>query len=136
MRNLLFGHLRRRVDSDALSRAMAAAERGTTGRIVVAIAPHLGGDASVAAQRAFAEYALHDAKDRNAVLFFVIPSRREFAIWGGAGIHDRVGQAYWDRLSASLAERMRSGDLTTALALAIEDVGKQLAAHFPQPQAR
>jgi uncharacterized membrane protein len=135
MRDLLYGHLKRRADAGRLAPEIAAAERGTTGRIVVAIAPHFSGDARAAAQRAFRRYALHRTNDRNGVLIFVIPSRREFVIWADAGIFERLGQAYWDHLSAMLARQAKEGDLTQALAFAIDDIGKQLASHFPARDA-
>lgn len=132
VRDLLHGRLKRHVRSDAVAQAIARAEAASTGRIRVSILPHFWGDAREAAEHVFSRYALHHVRDRNAVLFVVIPSRKEFVVYGGAGIHERVGQEYWDRLAAALSECIKNGDLTSALVWAIEDVGKQLAAHFPK----
>jgi uncharacterized membrane protein len=74
-------------------------------------------------------------KDRNGVLFFVVPSRRKFVVLGDAGIHDRVGQEFWHRVVAVVSERFREGDFTGGLVRGIEEVGEQLASHFPYDAA-
>jgi uncharacterized membrane protein len=132
MRKLIHRKLQRHVDSAQIAGAIEAVERRTTGHILVLIAPHFWGNARRAAEHAFARYRLHHTKDRNAVLFFVVPSRREFVILGDAGIHARVGQEYWDRLSSTLAKTIQTGSLSEGLIAAINQVGDQLAIHFPR----
>jgi uncharacterized membrane protein len=70
-------------------------------------------------------------KDRNAVLFFVVPARRKFAVLGDSGIHERVGQEFWDHIAGVLSERFHEGDFTEGLVAGIKEVGDQLAGHFP-----
>jgi uncharacterized membrane protein len=70
-------------------------------------------------------------KERNGVLFFVVPSRKKFVVLGDQGIHEKVGQEFWDRIAAALSAKFREGDFTGGLVRGIEEVGEQLSVHFP-----
>jgi uncharacterized membrane protein len=69
------------------------------------------------------------------VLFFVVPSRRKFVVLGDCGIHERVGQEFWNGIAAAVSEKFREGDFTGGLVQGIEKVAEQLAAHFPYDPA-
>jgi uncharacterized membrane protein len=125
-------HLRKHVDEPQIVRAIEAAEAKTTGRIHVTLAPHFWGGVRAAAHRAFAKLGLANSPDRNGVLIFVVPSRRRFAIVGDTAIHDKVGQEFWERVTAAMTEKIRSGDLTRGLVHAVHEAGRELAAHFPR----
>jgi uncharacterized membrane protein len=75
--------------------------------------------------------AIARTKQRNGVLFFVVPSRRKFVVLGDSGIHEKVGQEFWSRVADKVARRFREGDFTGGLTRGIEEVGEQLATHFP-----
>jgi len=136
MGSYLQRRLSRHVEPQKIERAIEAAERGSTGRINVSVAPHFWGDVRRAAETAFSRRRLHQTPDRNAVYFFVVPSRRQFAVLGDAGIHHRVGEEYWQRLAASFAEHARTQGISEALVDAIADVGKRLSEHFPRTPER
>jgi uncharacterized membrane protein len=123
--------LSRYVDDKRIVNAIEAAERGTSGEIRVSIAPHFWGAVRKAGEKAFDRMGMTKTPDRNGVLIFVVPSRREFAILGDRAIHEKVGQAFWDRVSAAMSARIRSGDLTDGIVHGIEEAGRELAAHFP-----
>lgn len=126
--------LSRRVDTGRIERAIEAAQDASTGRIVVAIAPHFWGDVRRAAERAFRHHRVHETAGRNGALIYVVPSRRRFVVLGDSALHERFGQSYWDELSATMGERIRSGDLTDGIVYAVEDLGRQLASHFPRSE--
>jgi uncharacterized membrane protein len=86
-------------------------------------------------ERAFVRLGMTATKDRNAVLFFIVPSRRRFVVLGDAGIHAKVGQEFWEKVAASMADDFRKGDFTRGLVRGIEEAGAQLAAHFPYDPA-
>ena len=127
----MVSRLARHVDSFKIVRAIEEAERSTSGQIRVSISPHFWGSVRKAAERAFTRLRMTHTRDRNGVLFFVVPSRREFAVIGDRGIHEKVGQEFWDRIIAAMSARTRSGDLTDGLIHGIEAAGHELAAHFP-----
>jgi uncharacterized membrane protein len=124
--------LARHVDAPRIAAAIEAAEASTTGAIHVSIAPHFWGDVQRGARSAFRELAAASLPHRNGVLFFVVPSRRELVVLGDEGIHQKVGQAYWDQLARAVSERIKAADLTEGIVHGIEEAGRTLAQHFPR----
>jgi uncharacterized membrane protein len=123
--------LLRIVDRERIKHAIESAERRTSGEICVSVAPLFWGSVEKAADKAFARLGMTRTKDRNGVLFFVVPTRRKFVVLGDSGIHERVGQTFWNSVAAIISEQFRNGDFTEGLVRAIESVGEQLATHFP-----
>ncbi len=120
------------VDQHRIRAAIAQAERVTDAPIAVSVAPHVKGDLQHAAMRALHRRGLGRARDRNAVHFFVVPSRREFAIVGDAGAHERLGQAAWDHVAATVEQHFRAGDPTGGLVAGIQEIAEHLGRHFPR----
>jgi uncharacterized membrane protein len=129
-------NLHRFVDKKRVRDAIVRAEEATDSPISVSIAPHVEGEVHAAALRDLHRRGLSRAPDRNAVHFFVVPSRREFAIVGDAGAHERLGQEAWDRVAATVENHFRLGDPTAGLVAGIEEVGHLLARHFPRKHTR
>jgi uncharacterized membrane protein len=121
----------RLIDSDRIKAAIQKAERRTSGEICVSVSRLFWGNVEKAADKTFGRLGMTQTKLRNGVLFFVVPSRRRFVILGDEGIHARVGQEFWQRVANRVSEHFRDGDFTTGLLKGIEEVGEQLAAHFP-----
>jgi uncharacterized membrane protein len=127
--------LLRIIDKDKIQHAIRTAERRTSGEICVSVAPLFWGSVEKAAGKAFVRLGMSGTKERNGVLFFVVPARRRFVVMGDSGIHDRVGQEFWDSIAAVVSEKFREGDFTSGLLEGIERIGEQLAAHFPYDPA-
>ena len=123
--------LHRAIDQEKVRKAIDEAERRTSGEIRVSIAPFFLGSVEKAARRAFRRLGMQRTRDRNAVLFFFVPSRRRFAVIGDEGIHARVGPDFWPKVVGAVAERLHRGEYTEGLVEGIETVGRELAAHFP-----
>jgi uncharacterized membrane protein len=127
--------LLRAIDTKRIEDAIRNAEVCTSGEICVSVSRLFWGNVETAARRAFERLGMTRTKQRNAVLFFVVPSRRKFVVLGDAGIHEKVGQDFWEGVAAAVSERFRSNDFTGGLVNGIETVGEQLAAHFPYDAA-
>ncbi len=123
------------VDGEKIKRAIQEAEHRTSGEIRVSIASFFWGNIEKAADKAFARMGMTATKEHNGVLFFVVPARRKFVVLGDRGIHARVGQEFWRRVAEAVSEKFRTGDFTGGLIRGIEEVGEQLAAHFPYDAA-
>lgn len=123
--------LRKCVDQARVVAAIQAAERVTSGEIRVSVAPFFWGNVEKTAGKAFHRLGMENTADRNGVLIFLVPSRRRFAVLGDVGIHERVGQAFWEDVSACLSSHFRRGAFTEGLVEGIRMVGDRLAAHFP-----
>lgn len=130
---MLFAHrkLARSVDAQKVRQAIEAAERQTSGEIRVSVAPFFWGSVRRAAERAFVRLGMTATRDRNGVLFFVVPGRRAFVVLGDEGIHAKVGPEFWEKVVAAVSERFRERDFTGGLVHGIETVGRELATHFP-----
>lgn len=123
--------LRKCVDQARVVAAIRAAEQVTSGEIRVSVASFFWGDVEKTAGKAFRRLGMEHTADRNGVLIFLVPSRKRFAILGDTGIHEKVGQAFWDDASASLSSHFHRGAYTEGLVEVIRMVGDRLATHFP-----
>src|SRR5512136_682429 len=127
--------LLRTVDVDRVQEAIAAAERQTSGEIRVSVARFFWGSVHHAAGKAFDRLGMARTKDRNGVLFFIVPGRRKFVVLGDAGIHAKVGQEFWDCVAGKMSGHFKKGEFTEGLVAGIEEAGRELAAHFPYDAA-
>jgi uncharacterized membrane protein len=120
-----------RIDKERIRRAIERAELRTSGEICVSLAPPFWGDVWKEAERAFDRLGMTATRERNGVLFFVVPSRHKFVVLGDRGIHEKVGPEFWHAIAHVLEESFRHGDLTGGLVAGIEAAGEGLARHFP-----
>jgi uncharacterized membrane protein len=119
------------IDRDRIKEAIQKAEKRTSGEIRVALARPFWGDVRNAAENAFERLGMTATRQRNAVLFFIAPARHEFAVLGDCGIHEKVGQEFWNAIAIALSERFKHRDFTGGIVAGIEAVGESLAVHFP-----
>jgi uncharacterized membrane protein len=111
------------IDDDRVKAAIVAAEKLTSGEMRVSVSRFFWGNVQRAAHRAFTRLGMRATRDRNGILFFVVPSRRRFAIIGDEGIHQKVGQEFWEKLVA--------GKFNEGLIRGIAEAGRLLGLHFP-----
>lgn len=111
--------------------AIAAAEARTSGQIKVHVEASCGGDALARATALLHSLGLTATRHRNAVLVYLAPRDRKFAIVGDEGIHARGGAPLWERARAAMAEGLGRGSLGDGLVAAVAAVGAALAAEFP-----
>jgi uncharacterized membrane protein len=123
--------LMKTVDVSLVKAAIAAAERATSGEVRVSVARFFWGSVRRAAERAFARLGVARTKDRNGVLFFIVPARKKFVVLGDEGIHAKVGQEFWDCVAGKMSGHFKKGEFTEGLVEAIGEAGRELAAHFP-----
>jgi uncharacterized membrane protein len=128
----MVNELHRFVDKRRVREAIVRAEAATDATISVSVVPHVAGDVHAAALRDLHRHRRSRAPGRSAVHFFIVPSRREFAVVGDAGAHERLGQEAWDTVAAIVQNHFRLGDPTAGLVAGIEEVGRLLARHFPR----
>lgn len=119
------------IDDDRVKAAIVAAEKLTSGEIRVSVSRFFWGNVQRAAHGAFTRLGMRATRDRNGILFFVVPSRRRFAIIGDEGIHQKVGQEFWEKLVAAMAEDFKAGKFNEGLIRGISEAGRSLSVHFP-----
>ena len=123
------------IDKDLIKQAIHKAETRTSGEIRVSISPLFWGDVRKAAEKALERLGMTATKDRNGVLFFVVPARRKFVVIGDSGIHQKVHREFWNHIVRTVSEKFKQGDFTGGLVAGIEAVGEDLAKHFPYDAA-
>jgi uncharacterized membrane protein len=121
-----------RLDSPAIEAAIAAAERLTSGEIRVAVAPAAAPEPVPAAQQAFLRLGMARTKHRNAVLIYVAPASRTFAVIGDQGVHEKCGDAFWAELAAAMTGHFQREEFTAGLLHGIGRAATLLAEHFPR----
>jgi uncharacterized membrane protein len=119
-------------DLDALRRAIIDAEAGTSAEIRVHLDHRCTGDPMARAVAVFERLGMHRTALRHAVLVYVAITDRKLAVIGDEGIHDRVGQAYWDRLVAAITAHFREERARDGFVHAVGELGAALAQHFPR----
>jgi putative membrane protein len=105
---------------------LAPVERLLAGRRHQAQAVH------ARAEQAFLEHGLHQTRQGTGVLVFASLRERRAEIIGDRGIHERMGDAQWQRAVDALVEGMRRGAPGEGFEAAIGQVGATLAEHFPR----
>jgi len=111
--------------------AIEAAERVTSGEVRVHLNSTCSGDALKDAQKAFRTLGMHRTAERNGILFYLALESHKFAVLGDQGIHDRVGQSFWDGIRDAMVPELRAGRWVVALEFGIAEAGRALAEHFP-----
>jgi uncharacterized membrane protein len=119
-------------DLDAVAAAIAAAEAATSAEIRVHLDARCPGEALARATMVFERLGMHRTAARHGVLVYVSIEDHKLAILGDRGIHERVGQAYWDGLVASVLSHFRGQRFRDGLVHAVGEVGAVLRQHFPR----
>ena len=122
-------------DLDAVAAAIARAESETSGMIKVHLERRVqggGGDALARAKDVFARLQMDRTVKRDAVLIYLALEDHKLAIIGDAGIHVRVGDAYWESVRDHMVHFLRTGAPRQALVGAVEMAGRALREHFPR----
>jgi uncharacterized membrane protein len=121
-----------KLDHDRIVRAIQDAESKSSGEIRVHLQRgELEGDPLIAARKKFQSLKMDKTRHRNAVLIFVAARAHKFAVLGDKAIHDKCGEALWQRVVDKMREHFRNENFTDALVEAIQEIGNVLAAEFP-----
>jgi uncharacterized membrane protein len=123
--------VKRGIDLARVRAAVEAAERATSGQIVVSVSRWFWGSVERNARRAFERLGVAHTHKRNGVLLFVVPARRRLVVLGDDGIHAKVGQEFWNATVFAIVDHFRAGEPTAGVVHGVELIGAQLAAHFP-----
>jgi uncharacterized membrane protein len=70
-------------------------------------------------------------KDHNGVLIYVAMKDHQFAILADQGIHEKVGQAFWNKEVAVMKTHFKNAHPAEAIEAVVNDIGLALKTHFP-----
>jgi uncharacterized membrane protein len=128
-------HFLNRLEHERVHRAVQSAEKETSVRIVVYISHRRVTDPMKAGHQVFKKLKLETEKERAGLLFFIAPQSRKFAVLGGTALHEKLGQAWWDRLVQVLSADFRREKFTDGLVSVLDEIAPALKLHFP-PRSR
>lgn len=118
--------------SERVEAAIRAAEKQTSGEIRVFTERRCAYlDAVDRAAELFGQLGMHQTKQRNAVLIYWAVLDRQVAIYADQGIHEKLGQAYWNERVMRMLTHFQDADPAKALDGCIQAVGASLQHHFP-----
>jgi uncharacterized membrane protein len=120
------------LDPARIERAIADAERITSGEIRVVFQPGRVADATALAASEFVRLGMTATRERNAVLILIAPDARQFAVYGDEGVHTRCGEGFWREVAAAMEQKFRADDHTGAVVEGVARVGELLAQEFPR----
>lgn len=116
--------------------AIQSVERRTSGEIRLFVEDFCLRDHPVErAVEVFQLFGMYNTQLRNAVLLYMAPQSRQFAIWGDTGIHEKVGFLFWETEKKLLRTHLQNDKACEGVCLVIEQIGKQLQQYFPADPA-
>jgi len=118
-------------EGDRIVEAIRLAELRTSGEIRVHLEVGSGQKTIREAVKIFAKLGMKQTKDRNGVLFLLVPEKKEFSIYGDVGIHKIVPEGYWEDIVTHVEKQFRLGAFTDGVCEGIQMVGEKLKMHFP-----
>lgn len=133
--------------AERLARRVAASEGRHTGEVRLCVEASLPASEAWKASAAgalpghvreraldwFGRLGVWDTEHNNGVLIYLLLAERSIEIVADRALTRRVPTVQWQSMLASLAERLRAGDVEGGLTQALEEVSAVLVAHFPAP---
>lgn len=129
---LLKKNLLNDADKQRLVRAIQLAEQQTSGEIrvyVESVTPN--GDAMARCVEKFEKHKMMNTAERNGVLIYLAVKDKKVAIYGDQGIHEKVGDAFWNQTVQDAIVHFKTNKYIDGLELAIASIGQALQTNFP-----
>ena len=111
--------------------AISLAEKNTSGEIRVHIEKQTSTTPLERAVEVFNFLKMETTKERNGVLIYVATQSKQFAIYGDKGIHEKVGNDFWDATKDAILFQFKKGNFKQGLIDGILKAGEELKHHFP-----
>lgn len=118
-------------EQDKVIEAIKKAELRTSGEIRVHLEPKCKKDALDRAKEVFAELGMQKTELRNGVIVYLATDSKKVAVYGDEGIHDQVGQAFWDDVLKLMVNHFKQDQFGEGLEKAVLRIGTKLQEMFP-----
>lgn len=107
------------------------AELETSGEIRVHIEQKCNNDVFEHAKEVFHFLKMDNTKLQNGVLIYVALDNKQFVIFGDKGIHDIVGNTFWNSTRDAISNEFKKGNYKQGIIEGVKQAGVVLAKHFP-----
>ncbi|MHC1707007.1 MAG: TPM domain-containing protein [Bacteroidales bacterium] len=111
--------------------AIMAAELDTSGEIRVHIEKECSGEVMDRALVIFHKLGMQKTELRNGILFYLAVNNRKFAVLGDKGIHEKVGDDFWEMIRQEMIDHFRKDEFSQGLSHGILMAGEQLKKYYP-----
>lgn len=119
-------------EKSGIVEAIQQAEQRTSGEVRIYIESHCHFmDAIDRAKEIFFQLEMQKTESRNGTLIYIAIKDRQAAVYGDEGIHQKVGQKYWEDEVNKMLLSFREQHLADGLKQCIADIGTALHLHFP-----
>lgn len=118
-------------ESANINSAIKNAESKTSGEIKLVMARHCWGKIETKAAKISRELGLGKTKERNCVLILFIVTNHEFFIHGDQGIHERVGQEFWNDIRDKMVDAFKQDEFGEGISQGVFLIGEKLSRYFP-----
>lgn len=120
------------VDTQRIEQAISHLEQQTSAELRVVVERKAKSDDAIArANQLFAELEMEKTTERNGVLLYLAFKPHLIAVVGDEGIHQKVGDEFWQLVYQAMKTHAQQGEFTLAICEGIAQVEAQLATHFP-----
>ncbi|EEX49628.1 Domain of uncharacterised function (DUF477) [Pasteurella multocida] len=122
------------IDKQQVEKAISQLEQKSSAELRVYVESKMPKQTSSGIERAlqiFNELGMQETSARNGVLIYVAFKSHQCSIIGDYGIHQYVGEQFWQQQCDVMVSHFRQGNYTEGIVTAIENTGKELALHFP-----
>ncbi|MBD0279967.1 MAG: TPM domain-containing protein [Bacteroidota bacterium] len=83
------------------------------------------------AKEIFYQLQMEKTEQRNGTLVYVAVKDRQTAVFGDEGIHQKVGQKYWEDEVNKMLLCFKQKSLVDGIIQCVSDIGEALNHHFP-----
>ena len=83
------------------------------------------------AKEIFLQLRMDQTAERNATLIYIAFEDHQLAILGDEGIHQRVGQEYWEKEVSKMISEFQSEHIVDGICQVVLDIGEALQHFFP-----
>lgn len=119
-------------EKERILKAVQAAEQRTSGEIRIYVENRCRFvDPLDRAAELFWGLKMDYTKDHNAVLVYLAVRDHQFAIFADQGIHEKVGNAFWNQEVSAMKKHFQQNHYADAIVQVVNDVGAALHTHFP-----
>ena len=118
-------------EQQRISEAVAAAEKASSGEIIVALQKTVKGEIYEEAKAFFDKKKLYETRDRNGILIFLAFNKHQIAVLGDQGINEKVPEDYWQQIIDEMIGEFKQGNLCEGLVLGVNKIGEKLTELFP-----
>lgn len=120
------------VQNKEVTTAIREAEKMTSGEVRVYVELRCKYvDPMDRARELFSLLNMQRTEARNGVLVYLALNDHQFAILGDEGIHQKVGDNFWQQQAVEMRKAFRDKQYITGITAAVRSIGESLKKYFP-----